>query len=99
MPDRCPVCQQRYELHTGFYFGTGYVSYGLSLMVIILCFVLYALLIGLSIEDNSIYWALGISTVSLVLLQPVLQRMARSIWIAIFVHYDPDWETNPPQKG
>lgn len=93
------MCSQRFELHPGFYFGTGYVSYGLSLMIIILCFVLYALIIGLSIEDNSIYWALGISTAVLFLLQPVLQRMARSIWIAIFVHYDPDWKTNPPKKG
>jgi uncharacterized protein (DUF983 family) len=30
MPEHCPVCGQRYELQTGFYFGTGYVSYGLS---------------------------------------------------------------------
>lgn len=99
MPERCPVCQQKFELHPGFYFGTGYVSYGLSLGVIVICFLLYALIMGLSIEDNSIYWALGVSTVSLIILQPVLQRMARSIWIAFFVRYDPEWRVHPPQKG
>lgn len=98
MPEHCPVCKQPFELHTGFYFGTGYVSYGLSLIVIGVCFALYAIIWGLSIENNSIYWALGISTGVLVVLQPVIQRLSRSIWIAIFVHYDPDWDKNPPQR-
>jgi len=99
MPERCPVCTQPFELHPGFYFGTGYVSYGLSIMVIALCFILYALILGLSIDDNSIYYALAASTVILIVLQPVLQRMARSIWIAFFVRYDPNWQKHLPQQS
>ncbi|NDC42124.1 MAG: DUF983 domain-containing protein, partial [Chitinophagia bacterium] len=30
MPERCPVCGQKMELQVGFYYGTGYVSYALS---------------------------------------------------------------------
>lgn len=92
MPEHCPVCGQPYELQTGFYFGTGYVSYALSVAVMATVFVAYAVLIGLSFRDNSIFWALGVGIVTLLLLQPIIQRLARSIWIAIFVRYDRNWE-------
>lgn len=88
MPEHCPVCGQKYELEPGFYFGTGYVSYALTVALSVATFVLYYLFIGISIQDNSIFWWLGTNTVILVLLQPVLQRMSRSFWIAFFVRYD-----------
>ncbi len=91
MPDNCPVCGQRYELQTGFYFGTGFVSYGISVFLLGVVFVLWAVIKGLSYKDNSIFWCLGIGIVTLLLLQPMLQRSARSIWIACFVKYDKDW--------
>ncbi len=92
MLEHCPVCGQRFELQTGFYFGTGYVSYALSVTLIGFIFVAWAITIGLSFRDNSIFWCLGISTVILLILQPVLQRLARSIWIAFFVRYDEHWQ-------
>lgn len=92
MPEHCPVCGQRYELQTGFYFGTGYVSYGLSVLLIGAIFIVWALTLGLSYTDNSIFWCLTISALSTLALQPVLQRLARSIWIAFFVKYDKHWQ-------
>ncbi|XZF12690.1 DUF983 domain-containing protein [Chitinophagaceae bacterium MMS25-I14] len=91
MPEHCPVCGQKYELQTGFYFGTGYVSYGLAVLVTAASFILWLLTIGFSIHDNSLFWWLGINAVLLVLLQPLLQRLSRSIWIAFFVPYDAGW--------
>lgn len=91
MPEHCPICGQRYELQTGFYFGTGYVSYGLSVTLLGFIFIAWALTIGLSFRDNSIFWCLGTGIVTLLLLQPVLQRLARSVWIAFFVRYDKNW--------
>ncbi len=88
MPQKCPVCSQDFEIQTGFYFGTGFVSYGLSVMLMALGFVIWFLTLGISIKDNSIFWWLGVNTVLLVLLQPVLQRLARSVWIAFFVRYE-----------
>ena len=29
MYENCPVCSQKYDLEPGFWYGTGYVSYGL----------------------------------------------------------------------
>ena len=89
MPEHCPVCGQAFELETGFYFGTGYVSYGLSVVLLGLSFALWYLFLGISVYDNSIYWWLGVSSGLLLALQPVLQRLSRSIWIAFFVRYEP----------
>ncbi|RYE22037.1 MAG: DUF983 domain-containing protein [Sphingobacteriales bacterium] len=99
MPDHCPVCHQRYELQTGFYFGTGYVSYGISVMLLSFIFIAWALTIGLSYKDDSIFWCLGVATAVLIILQPVIQRMARSIWIAFFVRYDKHWMANPANSS
>jgi uncharacterized protein (DUF983 family) len=91
MPEHCPVCGQPFELQTGFYFGTGYVSYGLSVFVCAFSFIAWFLTIGFSINDNRLFWWLGFNALLLIVLQPLLQRLARSIWIAFFVPYDPNW--------
>ena len=92
MPDVCPVCGQKFELQTGFYFGTGFVSYGMTVLFSGLTFVLWWFTVGISIHGNSIWWWLGVNAALLVLLQPIIQRQARSIWIAFFVPYDKNWK-------
>jgi len=89
MPEACPVCGQKYELQTGFYFGTGFVSYGLTVFFSALTFVAWWFTIGVSIHDNRLFWWLGTNAVLLVLLQPLIQRLARSVWIAFFIRYEP----------
>ena len=91
MPEQCPVCGQKFELQTGFYFGTGFVSYGLTVFFSIVTFVAWWFTIGMSAHDNRLYWWLGINAAVLIILQPPIQRLARSLWIAFFVRYDPDW--------
>jgi hypothetical protein len=87
MPDRCAVCGQKMELEVGFYYGTGYVSYGLTIVVIATCFISYWLLFGLSYRDNSIYYALGSSVAISILLQPWLMRISRVLYLYMFVKY------------
>ena len=88
MPEACPVCGQKYELQTGFYFGTGFVSYGLTVLLSGLSFVIWWFTIGFSIHDNRLWWWLGTNAAILLVLQPVIQRLARSIWISLFVRYE-----------
>lgn len=90
MPERCAVCGQKMELQVGFYYGTGYVSYALSVGLIAICFIAYWLVLGLSHEDNSILYALAFSVVVTLLLQPWLMRMSRVIYLDMFVKYDPE---------
>jgi uncharacterized protein (DUF983 family) len=95
MPEHCPVCGQAFELQTGFYFGTGYVSYFVSVLIIMLTFVLWFLTIGFSLTDNRLFWYLGLVSVFLIITQPIQQRLCRSIWIAFFVRYEPGWRQRP----
>ncbi len=87
MPERCPVCGQLMEPEIGFYFGTGYVSYGLTVFIIGGLFAAYWLIFGLSYRDNSIFYALGSSVAIVLLLQPWLMRMSRVLYLYMFVKY------------
>lgn len=88
MNDSCGVCGQKMELEPGFYYGTGYVSYALTVAFSVITFVAWWVLIGVSLDDNRMFWWLGVNTVLMLLLQPFLMRLSRAIWLSFFVTYD-----------
>jgi hypothetical protein len=96
MPEHCPVCGQPFEIEVGFYYGTGFVSYALAVLVSVISFVAWKLTLGMSLEDNRLFWWLGVNAILLLALQPVLMRLSRAIWIYFFVWYDPAWMEGPP---
>ena len=87
MPERCPVCGQKMELEVGFYYGTGYVSYALTVGLIGACFIAYWVILGLSYKDYSIFYALGSSVAIALLMQPWLMRISRVLYLYMFVKY------------
>jgi uncharacterized protein (DUF983 family) len=93
----CPVCGQPTEIEVGFYYGTSYVSYALSVALSGASLVAWWLIIGLSTEDNRFFFWMGFNALLLVLLQPWLMRLSRSFWISWFVKYDPDWKDHQPE--
>ncbi len=99
MHERCPVCSQLTDLEVGFYYGTGYVSYALTIGLSVATFILWWILIGISVNDNRVFWWLGCNTVLLIILQPPLMRFSRSLWLSWFVKYDPDWEVHKPEDS
>lgn len=92
MHAQCPVCGQPTELETWFYYGTGYVSYALTVAFIVSTFVAWWVLLGFSAYDNSIYTWLGSTIVLLVILQPLFMRLSRSLWLSAHVRYNPNWK-------
>ena len=98
MNEVCPVCGQPFELEVGFFYGSGYISYGLGVAISVASLIAWWVFIGLSIHDNRIFYWLAFNAVLLVGLQPLLMRLSRSIWVWMFVKYDPDWPTNPAPK-
>jgi hypothetical protein len=96
MPEHCPVCGQPFEIEVGFYYGTGFVSYALAVLVSAISFVAWKLTLGMSLQDNRLFWWLGANAILLLALQPVLMRLSRSIWIYFFVWYDNAWMEGPP---
>jgi len=91
MHDRCPVCDQEMELEPGFYYGTAYVSYALTVAFSVFTFVIWWLMIGFSLEDNRFFWWIGINAFCMLLSQPYLMRLSRTIWLSFFVRFDADW--------
>ncbi|MFT3680196.1 MAG: DUF983 domain-containing protein [Ferruginibacter sp.] len=94
----CPVCTQPLNIEVGFYYGTGYVSYALSIALSVASFIAWWMLIGFSVDDNRVFWWLGVNSILLLLSQPYMMRLSRTLWLAFFVWYDKDWKTMPPKK-
>lgn len=94
MNETCPVCGQPTDLEVGFYYGTSYVSYALAVAVCVASFIAWWLLIGFSLKDARFFWWMGFNAVLLIVLQPLLMRLSRTLWLSWFVKYDPNWKTN-----
>ena len=96
MNKECPLCGQPTEIEVGFYYGTSYVSYALAVMICVISLLVWWMLIGLSTSDNRFFYWLGFNAVLLIVLQPWLMRVSRSLWISWFVRYDRDWKDHKP---
>ena len=88
MHDHCPECGQPMEIEPSFYYGTGYVSYALSVAVTVASFIAWWVIIGLSLHDNRFFWWMGLNALLLISLQPYLMRLSRTIWLSFFVRYN-----------
>jgi uncharacterized protein (DUF983 family) len=97
MHENCPVCGQPTEIEVGFYYGTGYVSYALSIALLVATFIAWKVLIGMTfdIDDYRIFYWMGSAFILLFLLQPVLMRLSRVLWLSWFVKYDKNWRNHP----
>jgi hypothetical protein len=69
-------------MEPSFFYGAMYVSYALSVAVGVAAFVIFKMLIGLSLVQTFIAMVLG-----LVILYPFILRISRNIWINMFVDY------------
>lgn len=97
MNKTCPVCGQATEIEVGFYYGTSYVSYAMTVGMSIATLLLWYLTIGMSTSDNRFFYWLIFNAVFLIALQPWLMRLSRSLWISWFVKYDPLWKEHQPE--
>lgn len=82
MPHNCPVCNEDFERETGFYYGAMYVSYGLTVAFGVGVFLLVSVLLGYDVVTFLVTFG-----VLQVVLMPVFYRMARLVWINLFVKY------------
>lgn len=85
MKKRCEKCGQAYEPETGFYYGAMYVSYGLGIALMTApAMLLYA------VFDLGFGALLAFVLTMYILSFPLVFRLARNIWLNIFVKFDPD---------
>lgn len=84
----CSNCGFKYQIEPSFFYGAMYVSYALTVGFSIITFILLYTL-GLDL----LYIFIGIF-IGLVVCTPFTLRLARLIYINIFVSYDPNYK-NP----
>jgi hypothetical protein len=83
MPDNCPVCGQKYEPETGFFYGAMYVSYALGVALFVAVWVAINVLAPEMGAGGIIAWVL----VALFVFFPLNFKLSRLVWINIFVKY------------
>lgn len=82
MPDHCPVCGQDFKMESGFYSGALWTSYPMVMFL----FIVLAVLMNAIFDPAFLTIFLVVSTIVL-MLQPVIMRFGRAIWINLFVKF------------
>lgn len=85
MQPACMHCKQSFEPEPGFYFGAMFISYGINTALFIGSWVALMFIY----PDYSLSMLLGILAVVVILSLPLSFRLSRSIWLALFVRFDP----------
>lgn len=83
MHEHCSHCGLQYQLEPSFFYGAMYVNYGLTVMVGVAAFIVSKVLLNFDITESFIA-----IIVALAVLMPVNSRLARNIYINMFVSYD-----------
>mgnify|MGYP000153266872 CR=1 FL=1 len=82
--ERCAKCNQKFELETGFYQGSYYVSYGLGVALFIAVVVLNYMLIE-TITPTSLMLSF---VFALIVFFPLMYALSKIIWATLFIKYD-----------
>jgi len=98
MNKECAICGQPFNIEVGFYYGSSYVSYGLTIALSVITFIAWWIFVGISVNDNRVLYWLPVNAAFILIVQPYLMRVARTGWLAVFVKYDKNWRSNPPQR-
>lgn len=85
MNETCSHCGLRYQIEPSFFYGAMYVNYGLTVAVGVAAFIIAKVFFELDITQAFIA-----IIVSLIVLMPINARLARNIYINMFVSFDKD---------
>jgi uncharacterized protein (DUF983 family) len=85
MHDHCSHCGLQYQLEPSFFYGAMYVSYGLTVAIGVAAFIISKVFIGLELTQSFIA-----IIITLIVTMPVTARLARNIYINMFVSFDKD---------
>ncbi len=84
MNDHCSHCGLKYHMEPSFFFGAMYVSYAVNVAVGIAVF-----LISFLLFDSGMLSAFVAIFITLIALMPPILRWSRTLYINMFVSYDP----------
>lgn len=81
--DKCPICQRRYTIEPGFYFGAMYVSYAMTVAVAVSIWVAIMVLA----PDMALHWQVAIIIGVIVLGGPMFYAVSKIVWANMFFDY------------
>ena len=85
MHRNCSCCGHKFEKEHGFWYGSMYISYGLT---VILSSAVFLITYLLSPVVNA-WLYIGVIIFVVFVLAPITFRLSRMLWMNIFSHYDP----------
>ena len=83
MHDHCHHCGLRYQIEPSFFYGAMYISYGLTVAIGVTVFIIAKIFMGLELTASLIA-----IVITLILLMPITARLARNIYINMFVSFN-----------
>ncbi|WP_237706944.1 DUF983 domain-containing protein [Ochrovirga pacifica] len=83
--ENCPNCGLKYMREPSFFYGAMYVGYAISVAIAVALYIISAVFFGLDMKQSLIVIALGLFA-----LAPWSLRLARVIWIHLFIKYQKD---------
>ena len=81
---KCSQCDLKYMIEPAFYFGALYVSYGITVAICIVTFIISKIIFDLALLPTFIA-----VFIVLILFIPVNLRLSRILWINMFINYKP----------
>lgn len=87
MHEKCSHCDTKYSIEPSFFYGAMYVSYGLGVALSVAAFIISYVFFGSTLITSFIA-----IVVTLIGLMPIIMRLARNIWINMFISYDKNWK-------
>jgi hypothetical protein len=84
MNSNCPECGQKLQGENNN--GPG-INYALTTILLFLNILWYYPIFGMSYQDNSIFYFLGASTFVVILMQPILMRLSRVLYLYILMAF------------
>ena len=87
MNETCPECAVRFEREPGYFLGAMYVSYMLSIPIVI---ALTAMLSFTLLSAWELHWAAIAAWMLYLFLVPAVFRYSRIMWMHVDRHFNPD---------
>lgn len=93
MNEHCSHCGLKFMIEPAFFYGAMYVSYAVGTAIATAAFIISYFFLNINIDYTFV-----IIILSLIITFPYILRLSRNIWLNIFVKYDKNRATNPPEK-
>jgi uncharacterized protein (DUF983 family) len=90
MHEQCSHCNTKYSIEPSFFYGSMYVSYAVGV-----AFATAAFLVSFLLLDFNLLNTFFSIVATLFFTAPIIMRLARNIWINLFMSYSKDLDKAP----